>query len=77
MGYRKITVDDTTYEYVVGRTHVKIRGIGALPKDEVGHREVEDCGCGGDTGCPYWRYVLRVGPGDIKASLMRFKNRAK
>jgi hypothetical protein len=36
MAYRKISVDGTPYEYVVGRTHVKIRGVGAIPKEVVG-----------------------------------------
>lgn len=30
MGYRKIVVDNTTYEYTVGRTHIKVRGMGAV-----------------------------------------------
>jgi hypothetical protein len=37
MSYRKITVDNIEYQYVVGKTHVKIKGIGAWPKDQVGH----------------------------------------
>jgi hypothetical protein len=32
MTYRKIDVNGTTYEYTVGRTHIKVRGLGALPK---------------------------------------------
>lgn len=43
MAYRKISVDGTPYEYVVGRTHVKIRGVGAVPKEVVGvHMEDRD-----------------------------------
>ena len=45
MTYRKIEVDGTTYEYVVGRSHVKVRGPGfskVLPKAEVGQPVGED-----------------------------------
>lgn len=33
MSYRKIEVDGDTYEYTVGRTHVKVRGWAAVPKE--------------------------------------------
>lgn len=39
MSYRKIEINGKTYEYVVGRSHVKIRGPNlskVLPKSEVG-----------------------------------------
>lgn len=36
MSYRKMTVDGTVYEYVIGRTHLKIRGRQAVRKEEVG-----------------------------------------
>ena len=39
MSYRKIEVNGKTYEYVVGRSHVKVRGHGiskAVAKSEVG-----------------------------------------
>lgn len=45
MSYRKIEVNGKTYEYVVGRSHVKIRGEGfskVLPKSEVGQQLGED-----------------------------------
>ena len=37
MSYRKITVDNVEYEYVVGKTHVKVKGVGSWQKSEVGH----------------------------------------
>ena len=49
MSYRKITVDDKPYQYVIGKTHVKIKGVGAWPKEEVGAIVTIDCGC--DCGC--------------------------
>lgn len=36
MAYRKLDVDGVEYEYVVGSTHVKIRGMQAVLKDQVG-----------------------------------------
>lgn len=39
MSYRKLEVNGATYEYVVGRSHVKVRGPGfskVIPKSEVG-----------------------------------------
>jgi hypothetical protein len=36
MSYRKIEVDDQVFEYSVGRTHTKIRGVGAFKNVEVG-----------------------------------------
>jgi len=37
MSYRKITVDGKTYEYVVGRTHLKIKGFGLFATAEIGN----------------------------------------
>lgn len=37
MSYRKIEVNGKVYEYSVGRTHTKIRGIGAYKNEEVGN----------------------------------------
>lgn len=33
MSYRKITVDNIGYEYVIGTSHVKVKGVGVWPKD--------------------------------------------
>jgi co-chaperonin GroES (HSP10) len=53
MSYRKIEVDGTVFEYSVGRSHVKIKHVGAFPKHKVGHVIDE--------------YEVRVRPGDIVA----------
>lgn len=37
MTYRKITVDDKEYEYVVGKTHVKVKGMGSWLKEQIGY----------------------------------------
>lgn len=48
MSYRKIAVDGKEYEYVVGRTHVKVKGVGVWPKEEVGNRVAKNCECCGE-----------------------------
>jgi len=40
MTYRKIEVNNVTYEYVVGRSNIKIKGVGVYPKPEA--RDEED-----------------------------------
>lgn len=36
MSYRNITVDGIKYQYVVGKSYVKIKGLGVWPKADVG-----------------------------------------
>ena len=36
MSYRKITVNDKQYEYVVGKQHTKIKNVGTFPNDQIG-----------------------------------------
>lgn len=43
MSYRKITVNDKQYEYVIGKTNTKIKGVGLFLNSQVGS-EVVDCG---------------------------------
>lgn len=38
MPYRKIEVDGQVFEYSIGKTHTKIRGVGAFSNTEVGVR---------------------------------------
>ena len=49
MSYRKITVNGQEYQYVIGKTHVKIKGLGVWSKAEIGKKVVIapwcDCGC--------------------------------
>lgn len=37
MSYRKITVNNKTYEYVIGKSHIKIKDVGVFNKDNVGY----------------------------------------
>lgn len=75
MSYRKIKVDGIQYEYVVGKTHVKIKGIGVWPKEEVGEKTARNCscGCGESLDTLYSEFKLtehdyawRVRPSDIE-----------
>lgn len=36
MSYRKINVNGREYQYVIGRTHTKIKGIDAFKNEEIG-----------------------------------------
>lgn len=68
MSYRKLEVNGITYEYSIGKTHTKIRHVGAYKNEEVGKivkRGISPCfkGCGCD---PYEFYdVLEVRPSDL------------
>lgn len=48
MGYRKITVDGVEYQYVVGKTHVKVRGMQAVPAEHIGELFDNLCPCCGE-----------------------------
>lgn len=74
MSYRKIEVDGTVFEYSIGKTHTKIRGVGAYKNEDVGKKVthgITPCGCDGCTCEPYEFYdVLEVHPKDL-ASFIR------
>jgi hypothetical protein len=67
MSYRKLVIDDQTFEYSVGKTHTKIRGVGAYLNTQVGSIAQSKCSCG-SSGCFEDTYeVIRVRPSDIAA----------
>jgi hypothetical protein len=37
MSYRKLVVDGQVFEYSIGKTHTKIRHVGAFQNNEVGN----------------------------------------
>jgi len=80
MSYRKLEVDGTVFEYSIGRTHTKIRGVGAYKNEEVGKtvtRGISPCfkNCGCD---PYEFYdVVEVHPKDLAAFIKRNKLKVK
>lgn len=53
MAYRKITVDGKVYEYSIGKSHTKIKGIGVFKNEDIGKRfTIEDhqyCDCCGES----------------------------
>jgi hypothetical protein len=46
MSYRKLEVEGEEYEYVIGRSYVKVKGVGAWPKEEVGEMTIRYYGDG-------------------------------
>jgi hypothetical protein len=40
MSYRKLEVNGQVFEYSIGKTHTKIRGIGAFKNEDVGNNNV-------------------------------------
>lgn len=70
MSYRKIEVDGTVFEYSIGKTHTKIRGVGAYANGEVGVRVQK-----------YWGGELintvQVRPSDLATFIKRNKLKAK
>jgi len=47
MSYRKITVNGKSYEYVIGKTNTKIKGIGIFVNEKIaeGIAYYEECSC--------------------------------
>lgn len=75
MSYRKLEVDGNVFEYSIGKTHTKIRGVGAYKNEEVGKtvtRGITPCGCKGCSCDPYEFYdVLEVRPSDLAVFIKR------
>jgi hypothetical protein len=66
MGYRKLEVDGTIYEYSIGKTHTKIRGVGAYKNEDVGNEYTSGtCHCGSPC-CDYAAPTdIQVRPKDL------------
>lgn len=47
MSYRKITVDGVEHQYTVGKTHVKVHGMQAAPREQIGELFDNLCPCCG------------------------------
>lgn len=74
MSYRKLEVDGQVFEYSIGKTHTKIRHIGAFKNEEVG-REYQSgvCHCG-SRGCDYAVPVhMQVRPNDLASFIKQKK----
>ena len=70
MAYRKLKIENKTYEYVIGKSHTKVKGVGATENSKICSFEFHaltpcrDEAC----NCEPWEYVLlsHVRPSDIK-----------
>jgi hypothetical protein len=40
MSYRRITVDGREFEYTVGKTHIKVKGVGVWSKQDLYERHL-------------------------------------
>lgn len=65
MGYRKIIVNEKTYEYSVGKSHVKINGFEAIPKELIG-APVPTCGKCDSCGCDTTVDRIAVRPKEVR-----------
>jgi hypothetical protein len=74
MSYRKIEVDGQVFEYSIGRTHTKIRGVGAYENHMIGNHRTgtED----GFNPFSVWS-SFQVRPSDLAAFIKRNKLKVK
>jgi hypothetical protein len=63
MSYRKITVNEIEYEYTIGKTNFKVKGIGTGLNTSIGQIKYEIDGETIDK--------VAVGPGDIAGYIKR------
>ena len=77
MSYRKLEVDGQVFEYSIGKTHTKIRGVGAYLNTQVGSIAQSKCSCG-SSGCFEDTYeVIRVRPSDLANFIKQNKLKVK
>lgn len=62
MSYRKIVVNDVTYEYTIGFSHTKIKNIGVFKNKEVGEMEFNE-----DLN----ENLLRISPQKVKEIILQ------
>lgn len=77
MSYRKINVDGKRYEYVIGKTHTKVKGVGVFLNEKIGKMvEIDQlCGCCGEPIASWNRNHINpttflVTPHDIKKEIV-------
>jgi hypothetical protein len=77
MSYRKLEVEGQVFEYSIGKTHTKIRGVGAYLNTNVGSIAQSKCSCG-SSGCFEDTYdVIRVRPSDLASFIKQNKLKVK
>jgi hypothetical protein len=85
MPYRKITVNETIYKYLIGKTHVKIKGVGCWPKEEIGQKFARNCECCGEPVNTIYSeeklldqdYVIRVLPHHIAEKIKQVSAKSR
>ncbi len=80
MSYRKLEVDGQVFEYSIGKTHTKIRGVGAYKNEDVGNIRMSSyCSCGSHSGnCGFdVPMSLQVRPSDLASFIKRNKLKVK
>jgi hypothetical protein len=75
MSYRKLEVDGNVFEYSIGKTHTKIRGVGAYKNDEVGNYHVNQSQEWYDPG--YRDISFQIKPADLAAFIKRNQLKVK
>lgn len=74
MSYRKITVKGKVFEYIVGKTHTKIKGIGVFLNEDIAERietpEFCEC-CGEPLDALYSEYSSTTKPGITPSVIKR------
>ena len=71
MSYRKLNIDGKTFEYVIGKSHTKIKGIGVFENEKIGSGVELTCECCGEGlntlyGEDSSHYALAVKPSDVR-----------
>lgn len=76
MTYRTIDVNGTEHQYIIGKQFVKIRGLGAFPKEDFGNERIkhrcELCG-EASSDCPEYDNLptsIRVRPEHIRQFIL-------
>jgi hypothetical protein len=78
MSYRKLEVNGQVFEYSIGRTHTKIRGVGAYKNEDVGNEYTSGtCHCGSPC-CDYAAPTdIQVRPSDLASFIKLNKLKVK
>lgn len=68
MGYRKVHINGTIYEYVVGKKSTKVIGMKPVDNKEIGTLVIDTCSCyAGDPEATCWYYEKwKVTPASVK-----------
>lgn len=79
MTYRNLEINNKTFSYSVGKTHVHVKGDGiksfTVSRNEIGERMWKDCGCGAGSVCPEGGYSIAVTPGSVRSYLIgKYRN---